>query len=476
MAIVGYISSWGITNITGLLSNYPWDKVDYVLFSAIYPTSGSDTTLTTLLDPPWTPLTTVISTVHAAGKQVLASLGEAVNGDLDTILADGTTLRPSLIANLGSLVADCNLDGIDVDWEQASWQGDHTTKVNNLLSDLKTALPAGKIISMYSKEAAKTDCTTAALTNLDFISLGWLGAITGFQNAISYWIGQGFTASKMVMILPQYGYDDTYSPKCTWDDILHNIAPADNVNGTSLGSASSTIYPPTTAISGGVLMWSGVDYQEEVVRYSKALGLKGVGFWEVGFDALGDGGALINTLYEEVTVATEILRPNAAGDYNLIYNPINDRGTHYLLVDDVTSDGTATQIGEVRNAWYYDAFNLGTSSIPATATINSAAVYYVWQSLQVDAGNIGWAQPGLRLGGTDSLGTQVAAANTNWNTTSETISRPGGGSWAVADLVDLQVVLGLYTDHNAINYVNCTQIWVVADYTPKAVSHGWCSK
>ncbi|GAJ05957.1 unnamed protein product, partial [marine sediment metagenome] len=51
-----------------------------------------------------------------------------------------------------------------------------------------------------------------------------------------------------------------------------------------------------------------------------------------------------------------------------------------------------------------------------------------------------------------------------WLTFSEVLDRPGGGAWAVADLNNLQVAIGLEVP--AANNAYCTQVYVEVDYTP----------
>ena len=63
----------------------------------------------------------------------------------------------------------------------------------------------------------------------------------------------------------------------------------------------------------------------------------------------------------------------------------------------------------------------------------------------------------------------------HWLTFSEVLAKPGGGAWAVADLNNLQVAIGLEVP-NPPNNAYCTQVCVEVNYTPPPVagfSHGY---
>lgn len=106
-----------------------------------------------------------------------------------------------------------------------------------------------------------------------------------------------------------------------------------------------------------------------------------------------------------------------------------------------------------------------TSSGLTTETITSIDVRFRARSETTATGQI---QPGLRLGGVNSLGTnQLLIPTTATDYTQAGITRPGGGSWTVADLATLQAVeIGSAT----VNAVRSFEMFVDVNYTPAAPS------
>lgn len=148
----------------------------------------------------------------------------------------------------------------------------------------------------------------------------------------------------------------------------------------------------------------------------------------------------------------EILRPNTPGDYTNINRQWPDEGEHWDKV--VVADGGDTRVFTMSTPQQKDAYNLTPSAIPVGSTINSVKVYGTFLG--------GYYQPFLRLGTDETAGTKIEGA-ADYETHYETLSRPGGGVWSVADLADLQVVIGL---HRNSTYCHFDQVYVEVDYTP----------
>ena len=161
-------------------------------------------------------------------------------------------------------------------------------------------------------------------------------------------------------------------------------------------------------------------------------------------------------------MSTEILRPDAAGAYcNLPRETGSPCPTHFQNVDEVSTDEDSTLVQNDTAVEQKDAYNIGSSSIPGGSVINSVTVYFRFRS--VDVGDA-YATPGLRLSASETLGTEIPHTGTGYTTYNEALARPGGGNWAVADLADLEVIIGLKAG-TGLNYGNCTQIYVQIDYS-----------
>ena len=165
-------------------------------------------------------------------------------------------------------------------------------------------------------------------------------------------------------------------------------------------------------------------------------------------------------------MATEILRPNAAGDYTNITTQYPASTYHWDKVDEASSDDDTTYIEVPGTSELRDVFHLGASSIPTGSTINSVTVYHNCRATVPL--NPAYFRPLLRLGTSETLGTVISTTSTTYTLQSEALVRPGGGSWSVADLANLQVGIGLYAQIDT-KASRCTQVYVVVDYTPAAV-------
>ncbi len=161
---------------------------------------------------------------------------------------------------------------------------------------------------------------------------------------------------------------------------------------------------------------------------------------------------------------TEILRPNAPGDYTALSR--NTGNANWEMVDEEVADEHTTRVYTNSLAQVKDAYGLEATAIPGDATINSVKIYFRFRGASVDATM--YCQPFLRLDTNETSGTEESDSEASWTTYSEILGRPGGGDWAVADLNDLQAVIGLRTGNEAY-LCQGTQVYVEIDYTEAVV-------
>lgn len=155
----------------------------------------------------------------------------------------------------------------------------------------------------------------------------------------------------------------------------------------------------------------------------------------------------------------ETLRPSADGDYTNLGNQLG-YPPNYVHVDEQVPDDGATWVFIESLTQVKDAYQLADTAIPEGALISSVTAYF-----RVQGNNQKYYQPFLRLGGVETAGTEVLPSGTNnYTTFSEALSRPGGGSWQVSDLNNLQVCIGLRSKL-AGHYCRCTQVYVEIGYT-----------
>lgn len=162
------------------------------------------------------------------------------------------------------------------------------------------------------------------------------------------------------------------------------------------------------------------------------------------------------------------LVPDGVGDYTNIALQFPDSGFHWEKVDDPPSspDGDTTSVRTSSATQEKDAYNLEYDSVLGSCetVINSVTVYFRFKS-----GSDGYkvcCQPFLRLGGSETAGTELDTTSTSYVTYSETLSRPGGGSWSSSDIQDLQVAVGLRENASGSPHSYLTQIYVKVNYTP----------
>jgi hypothetical protein len=127
--------------------------------------------------------------------------------------------------------------------------------------------------------------------------------------------------------------------------------------------------------------------------------------------------------------------PNGNGNYSQWDGSDGDSTNNYQLVDDVPA--VATDYVETGVADEYDSYTMGTFTLGSGQTI--AAV--IPQGIVQRAGNSELIALGTRLSSTDSIGSdQTPAADWSGRFERQT-TKPGGGSWAQADLDAFELVL-----------------------------------
>lgn len=154
-------------------------------------------------------------------------------------------------------------------------------------------------------------------------------------------------------------------------------------------------------------------------------------------------------------MATETLRPN--GDSSVAWPSTGGSGaTHAVRVADASD---TTYVRNNTGTDQTDLFDLGNTAL-TTETITSIDLRFRARSETAATGHI---QIGVRLSGTDSLAAdETSISTTASNFTKTSISRPGGGSWAVSDLNALQCkIIG----NGGANAIRCFDIYVDVNYT-----------
>jgi hypothetical protein len=173
-----------------------------------------------------------------------------------------------------------------------------------------------------------------------------------------------------------------------------------------------------------------------------------------------------------VLMATEILRPNAAGDEcTITYEDGATCPNHYQNVDEATPDEDATRVKEGGQIYHRDLYNLSDHST-GSGTINSVTVY---TRCRVGAATINQAslKIAIKSGSTvsESPAITMAQASVYQNDSYQWTTDPNTGSawtWAAIDALQAGVSLKACdsADGGGPGRTSCTQVYVEVDYTP----------
>lgn len=140
----------------------------------------------------------------------------------------------------------------------------------------------------------------------------------------------------------------------------------------------------------------------------------------------------------------------------------NVGGATKLISVSPPDDDSATFIREY-HLNYRQSFTLAASAIPAGSTINSVTVHSRLATTEGAAGD--FIKAFLRLGGVDvdSAAHHVFPQFDHFTDFDDTLARPGGGAWSIADLATLEIGVAVAV----INFwADCTTLYAVIDYTP----------
>lgn len=109
------------------------------------------------------------------------------------------------------------------------------------------------------------------------------------------------------------------------------------------------------------------------------------------------------------------------------------------------------------------SYTLAASAIPPGSTVNSVTVRL--RARKVLGGGACYLRSLLLLGGTIVEGASHTMA-TSYANHDDTIARPGGGAWSIADLAALEI--GVRSFHTVQEMA--TTLYAAIDYTPPAPS------
>lgn len=248
----------------------------------------------------------VIDHAHEKDVKVLVSLRDSRG--VSAALAD-SLLRKNLAFEVKKCIAELDLDGVDVDYEE--WGGDNATKRENLeafYKDIRRELGDGYLITAALTGLTEPNDAIDArlLSHLDYVFPmiydlcgGWEGgggwgevgqhsSYEYFKDAIRFFTSDlKVPASKLCAGLPFYGYEfsnlnSTAGAKSAfYRDILKRF-PEDNAQNKD---------------NVGLIWYNGIPTIKKKCKYVADEGIAGVMIWELSQDSHDPETSLLNAAY-----------------------------------------------------------------------------------------------------------------------------------------------------------------------------------
>ena len=126
---------------------------------------------------------------------------------------------------------------------------------------------------------------------------------------------------------------------------------------------------------------------------------------------------------------------------------------------DVSDSSDSTYVYASSTGTYSDSYNLQSVS-GLSGTISSVTQY---MRIYVTTISSNYATSSLTLGGnTVTSGHFTPTSINTWTTHSDTFARPGGGSWTMGDINNLQSGLTL---RRSVGTVYCSEVWIVVNFS-----------
>jgi chitinase len=204
--VVGYVPSW-----RGEVHTAQLRQLTHLNYAFVQPTPTGG------LEPMPNPqkLRQLVAAAHSRGVRVLISVGGWHDGDHSAFDAIGgsAAYTEALATNLMRLVADYQLDGVDMDWEHpdAPAAAGYARLMQRLAARLH---PQGKLLTaaVAGGTWAGAGIQPSVLAAVDFLNIMAYddpapahATYAAAEQTLAYWKSRGLPASKAVLGLPFYG-------------------------------------------------------------------------------------------------------------------------------------------------------------------------------------------------------------------------------------------------------------------------------
>jgi len=242
----------------------------------------------------------LIAKAHASKVQVLVSIGGGGAASNKVLQARYFALiaadkRAAFAASLADYVAAHNFDGLDVDIEGPSINGDYGLFIDELSKAMKAK---GKLLTAALSQGYGGDKVPASVFDrFDYVNImaydgtgpwnpdrpGQHSSLEMARRAIDYWSGRGLPRAKSLLGVPFYGYG--FGDAFRKGDYPYSEIVASHPGAESLDQTGSTIW------------YNGIPTIRAKAQLALDQGLAGVMIWSLDSDARGEK-SLLSALYE----------------------------------------------------------------------------------------------------------------------------------------------------------------------------------
>ncbi len=254
------------------------------------------------------------------------------------------------------------------------------------------------------------------------------------------------------------------------------VSPISGTTGTTVTGTYKTQYQYTVTSAAGTTGGQTTGYYDAGTSITSSIsatvniaGPPVISYTTMGFTGTGNAPSSGST----TTVSFTLNQPSSVtwhwnGQMTLIPDASLNEGIasenpngsdHSVDVSD-SSDSTYVYVSS-NSGTYSDSYSLQSVG-SMSGTISS-----VTQSMRIYVSSTtsgSYATTSLTLGGNTVTSNQFTPASTNTFTThSDTFTRPGGGSWTMADLNNLQSGLTLHRTSGTT--IRCSEVWIVVNFS-----------
>ncbi len=274
--IIGYVTDDVIPELV------PYAQLTHINYAFVVP--NADGTFHDVNNP-WK-LKSIVEKAHAQGVKVLVSVGGWGWDDQFEALAADPALRATFVSGLAAYAEEYNLDGLDIDWEYPD-PGVSDQHFLALMQELRTALPAGKLLTaaVLAQGPTVEGILPETFPLMDFVNIMAYDASDSdhssyafAESAMNAWLERGLPPEKTVLGVPFYARPN-WVPYRKLVEADPNAANLDMID-----YFSQNVY------------YNGLATMEQKTRLAMAKG-SGIMIWTLGFDTTDDT-SLLTIIYK----------------------------------------------------------------------------------------------------------------------------------------------------------------------------------